>query len=311
MKIKNENVMRKVLFFIVVILVSIEANAQCLNSDGLKMVSKLKIGKRKVIEFKYNSDRELKEVVFYYTNIRGYISKEVITKEGNKITQKSYFNGRPYNRFKYEYVLNDEGKITKFTCYEYSDMHTIGRFYNDIVYENGRISSDTYFFTYKENTDKWCYDPGHTETRFIYKDGGWFYELYHHKLSKEQHIKYAPLFTEDEFIEARNDMEITHLNDSQHQYVYSEDRKNDTNIGLNYLKFINEFKTSQGITNILWHTEWIGLREEYLILSKGLNQYRIEYEYDDKGNIIKMNYYKGNGTEVNVSISIEYLIEKI
>ena len=28
-------------------------------------------------------------------------------------------------------------------------------------------------------------------------------------------------------------------------------------------------------------------------------------------NIIKMNYYSGNGTEVEASVSIEYLIEKI
>lgn len=303
--------MKKVLFFILGILISIGANAQCLNKDGLKMVSKLKIGRNKEIKFKYNSDRELKEIEYLYTDISGYISREIITKNENEITQKSYFNGKPYNRFKYDYVLNDNGKITKFTRYEYSDMHTIGRFYNEIVYKYGRIASDTYFFTYKENTDKWCYDPGHSEFRFIYKNGGWFYEVYHHKLSKEQHIKYAPLFTEDEFIEARDDMEITHSSSRQPQFVYSKDKRNDTNIGLNELIFTTQFNVSECLSNILWYTEWIGLREEYLVLSKNANQYRIEYEYDDKGNIIKMNYYSGNGTEVEASVSIEYLVEKI
>lgn len=299
--------MKKVLFFIAVIFISIGVNAQCLNKDGLKMVSKLKICKDIEIEFKYNSDRELKEVIFYYTDIDGYISKEVITKEGNKITQKSYFNGRPYNRFKYDYVLNDEGKITKFTCYEYSDMHTIGRFYNDITYENGKIVKDEYFFTYKENTDVWCHDPSYLERRFIYKNGNWFYERYNYALTNEQHIKYAPLLTEDEFFEARDGMRISHVDESQPQYVYSEDKKNDTNIGLSELYFITEFKVSNCLNNILWYTEWIGLREEYLALHRSVYRYRIEYEYDDKGNIIKMNYYPKDGTEPIGSVLIEYL----
>ena len=53
-------------------------------------------------------------------------------------------------------------------------------------------------------------------------------------------------------------------------YEYSPNIKNDTNIGFNGLELMSEMGVSSGgdaLDNILYYTEWIGLRERNMLMN--------------------------------------------
>lgn len=90
-------------------------------------------------------------------------------------------------------------------------------------------------------------------------------------------------------------------------FLYS-DTINDTNICLNGLTEIKEISGSGNdnvLSNILYFTEWVGIREKYLATKMNIcgRKYDITYKYDTKGNIIEVNY--GN----KMKIRIEYVPE--
>lgn len=73
------------------------------------------------------------------------------------------------------------------------------------------------------------------------------------------------------------------------------DKANDTNIGLSDL--YNLWNFTDGVynfeKNLLFYTEWIGLREYYLVDKIYVNKsksYEVNYKYDERGNIVSIDY---------------------
>lgn len=311
--------MKKVLFFILCLL-SVNLYSQKLNSDNLKMVSKLSVDKGYIcfdIDFKYDNNK-LNQIIFVYsyTNIgvkphHTDVSKYVLTKDGNSIIQKSYMNGKPYNRYKYDYKFGEDSKLIHFDVLEYTELQKIYRTSNDFIYFNDTILEIQKYTSWIEN-NVWCYDPGITGNHIKFIDGCWSMNKIYYNLTPEQNRKYAPLYTEDEFNES-----LPNLNRKDYgtkiSFLYS-DSINDTNVCLNGLLNCREICLSSNddlLCNILYFTEWVGIREKYLATQMDINRrkYDIIYKYDTKGNIVQVDYISRGNFSNNVKIKIEYVPE--
>ena len=296
--------MKKVLFFILCLL-SVNLYSQRLNSDGLKMVSKLTVSgtTNYEVEFIYEKNH-LKKLIFTYIekkfNSDNNVYKDILIKEYNTINQKSYLNGKPYNEYEYKYQFNDDSKLVHFDVYQYAPMEKIFKHTNDFIYINDTICEIQKYSSWIED-EKWCYDPGIDVDLIEYKENIWNLIWKYRNLSNEQREKYAPLYTEDEFIESKDNLEEMNYGYIR-TFEYSNIR-NDVNISLNGLFEIKKMHMSNNgssLTNILYFTEWVGIREAYLAtkLSKGRKVYDIIYKYDTKGNIIEVSY--GNKKKIRI-----------
>ena len=301
--------MKKVLFFILCLL-SVNLYSQRLNSDGLKMLSKLTVSgtTNYEVEFIYEKNH-LKKLIFTYIekkiNSDNNVYKDILIKEYNTINQKSYLNGKPYNEYEYKYQFNDDSKLVHFDVYQYAPMEKIFRCTNDFIYINDTIYEIQKYSSWIED-EKWCYDPGIDVDFIEYRENIWNLIWKYRNLSTEQRKKYAPLYTEDEFIESKDNLEEMNYGYIR-TFEYSNIR-NDVNISLNGLFEIKKMHMSNNgssLTNILYFTEWVGVREAYLAtkLSIGRKVYDITYKYDTKGNIIEVSY--GNKKKMK----IEYVPE--
>ena len=301
--------MKKVLFFILCLL-SVNLYSQRLNSDGLKMISKLTVSgtTNYEVEFIYEKNH-LKKLIFTYIekkiNSDNNVYKDILIKEYNTINQKSYLNGKPYNEYEYKYQFNDDSKLVHFDVYQYAPMEKIFKYTNDFIYINDTICEIQKYFSWIED-EKWCHDPGIDVDFIEYRENIWNLIWKYRNLSNEQRKKYAPLYTEDEFIESKDNLEEMNYGYIR-TFEYSNIR-NDVNISLNGLFEIKKMHMSNNgssLTNILYFTEWVGVREAYLAtkLSIGRKVYDITYKYDTKGNIIDVSY--GNKKK----IKIEYVPE--
>lgn len=301
--------LKKVLFFILCLL-SVNLYSQRLNSDGLKMVSKLTVSGTTNYEAEFIYEKNhLKKLIFTYIeknfNSDNNVYKYILIKEYNTINQKSYLNGKPYNEYEYKYQFNDDSKLVHFDVYQYAPMEKIFKHTNDFIYINDTICEIQKYSSWIED-EKWCYDPGIDVDLIEYKENIWNLIWKYRNLSNEQREKYAPLYTEDEFIESKDNLEEMNYGYIR-TFEYSNIR-NDVNISLNGLFEIKKMHMSNNgssLTNILYFTEWVGIREAYLAtkLSKGRKVYDIIYKYDTKGNIIEVSY--GNKKK----IKIEYVPE--
>lgn len=311
--------MKQVLFLLFVCLLPIVCNAQRLNKDGLKMVSKVSViggSVDRTIEFSYDRYDNLKGVTYTYT-MKYYdeVYKDVLTKDGNTITQKSYMNGKPYNRDKYEYKLNEDGKITYMGRYQYSDaVGYIFRNEREIYYSDNRLSKVYMLSSWKEpKADCYYYEATYYGNDFSYNENGYSYNDFNYSLTEEQRRKYAPNYTEYEFEESRNNLKRYEQKTNWKQ-IYNTEEINDANIGLYLLYKLTKFSKfvyNQGvISNPLFITEWIGFRENNLVKSdyeSNPKRFDIEYIRDEKGNIVQMNYteyynnkYRGNPFNVYI-----------
>ena len=311
--------MKKVLFFILCLL-SVNINAQKINSDGLKMVSKLSVDKGYIcfdVDFKYDNNK-LNQIIFVYsyTNIgvKPYhtdVSKYVLTKDGNNIIQKSYMNGKPYNRYKYDYKFGEDSKLIHFDVLEYTELQKIYRVSNDFIYFNDTISEIQKYTSWIEN-NIWCYDPGITGNHIKFIDGCWSMNKIHYSLTSEMEERYAPLYTEDEFNESLPNLKREDYG-TKISFLYS-DSINDTNVCLNGLLNCENLGLAgynDLLTNILYFTEWVGIREKYLATQMDINhrKYDITYKYDTKGNIVQVDYISKGNFRNNAKIKIEYVPE--
>lgn len=323
-----------IFLFMASLLSSSQANAQRLNPDGLKMVSRVCIGNNKTIDFKYNDGNRLQEVIYTYTSkilSNSTTYKEVITKNGNAITQSSFINGVPFDHysdnperdgyetfFKYEYHLNEDGKIGKFYIYEYTWAHTIARTTVSLCYEDGKLSEICSSHSYKENKPYYHYDPSLSCKKIYYTHQGFYPQKIYYSLTDEQHKKYAPELTEDEYKESLSGMERSEYKIDYDSYEYSPNIKNDTNIGFNGLELMSEMGVSSGgdaLDNILYYTEWVGLRERNMLMNAKRKERTLVYKYDERGNIVKMIYRYGENMRKHrvdmekdlFTISIEYV----
>lgn len=311
--------MKKVLFFILCLL-SVNLYSQKLNSDGLKMVSKLSVDKGYIyfdIDFKYDNNK-LNQIIFVYsyTNIgvKPYhtdVNKYVLTKDGNSIIQKSYMNGKPYNRYKYNYKFGENSKLIHFDVLEYTELQKIYRTSNDFIYFNDTISEIQKYTSWIEN-NVWCHDPGVLGNHIKFIEGCWSMDKIHYSLTPEMEERYAPLYTEDEFNESLPNLKRNNYG-TKISFLYS-DLINDTNVCLNGLLNCENLGLAgynDLLTNILYFTEWVGIREKYLATQMDVNRrkYDITYKYDIKGNIVQVDYISKGNFRNNAKIKIEYVPE--
>ena len=306
--------MKKVLFFILCLL-SVNLSAQRLNSDGLKMVSKLSVysvGRYYYVDFLYKGNH-LNKLIFTYVeesrnldkSITKIVYKDILIKEGNTINQKSFCDGKPYKQYKYKYQFNDNSKLSHIDMYLYAPMKRIFTDTNENIYRNDTISEIQKYSSWIED-GKWCYNPGIDVNCIEFRENIWNLIWKYKDLTNEQVRKYAPLYTEDEFIESKDDLE-------ERDYGYTmtfeySDVSNDVNISLNGffdVENISSYNSCSKLANILYFTEWVGIREAYLAtkLSVGRKIYDITYKYDANDNIVEVNY--GNKKK----IKIEYVPE--
>lgn len=311
--------MKKVLFFILCLL-SVNLYSQKLNSDGLKMVSKLSVDKGYIcfdIDFKYDNNK-LNQIIFVYsyTNIgvKPYhtdVSKYVLTKDGNSIIQKSYMNGKHYNRYKYDYKFGENSKLIHFDVLEYTELQKIYRTSNDFIYFNDTIFEIQKYTSWIEN-NVWCHDPGVLGNHIKFIEGCWSMDKIHYSLTPEMEERYAPLYTEDEFNESLPNLKRNDYG-TKISFLYS-DSINDTNVCLNGLLNCENLGLAgynDLLTNILYFTEWVGIREKYLATQMDINRrkYDITYKYDIKGNIVQVDYISRGNFSNNAKIKIEYVPE--
>ena len=312
--------LKKVLFFILCLL-SVNLYSQRLNSDSLKMVSKLSVNNGNICfdaEFIYK-DNKLSKFIFIYKEKHynldrtSYIDvyKDILERNENSIIQKSYMNGKPYNRYKYDYKFGEDSKLTHFDVLEYTELQKIYRVTNDFIYFNDTILEIQKYTSWIEN-NVWCYDPGITGNHIKFIDGCWSMNKIHYSLTPEMEEKYAPLYTEDEFNESLPNLKRKDYG-TKISFLYS-DSINDTNVCLNGLLNCRKICLSSNddlLCNILYFTEWVGIREKYLATQMDINRrkYDIIYKYDTKGNIVQVDYISKGNFRNNAKIKIEYMPE--
>ena len=303
-----------IFLFMASLLSSSQANAQRLNPDGLKMVSRVCIGNNKTIDFKYDDENRLQEVIYTYTYTSTFKSlsnsttyTEVNSKNGTVITQSSFINGKPFDH----YSDNPERD-------GYERAHTIARKTVSLYYEDGKLSRICSSRSYKENKPYYHYDPSLSCKKIYYTHQGFYPQKIYYSLTDEQHKKYAPELTEDEYKESLSGMERSEYKIDYDSYEYSPNIKNDTNIGFNGLELMSEMGVSSGgdaLDNILYYTEWVGLRERNMLMNAKRKERTLVYKYDERGNIIKMIYRYGENMRKHrvdmekdlFTISIEYV----
>ena len=308
-------------FLIIAMLFNSVANAQRLNSDGLKMVNKLSINNGNICfdaEFIYKGNK-LSKFIFTYKEKHynldrtSYIDvyKDILERNENSIIQKSYMNGKPYNRYKYDYKFGEDSKLIHFDVLEYTELQKIYRTSNDFIYFNDTILEIQKYTSWIEN-DVWCHDPGVLGNHIKFIDGCWSMNKIHYSLTPEMEERYAPLYTEDEFNESLPNLKRKDYG-AKISFLYS-DSINDTNVCLNGLLNCENLGLAgynDLLTNILYFTEWVGIREKYLATQMDINhrKYDITYKYDTKGNIVQVDYISKGNFRNNAKIKIEYVPE--
>ena len=308
-------------FLIIAMLFNSVANAQRLNSDGLKMVNKLSINNGNICfdaEFIYKGNK-LSKFIFTYKEKHynldrtSYIDvyKDILERNENSIIQKSYMNGKPYNRYKYDYKFGEDSKLIHFDVLEYTELQKIYRTSNDFIYFNDTILEIQKYTSWIEN-NVWCHDPGVLGNHIKFIDGCWSMNKIHYSLTPEMEERYAPLYTEDEFNESLPNLKRKDYG-TKISFLYS-DSINDTNVCLNGLLNCENLGLAgynDLLTNILYFTEWVGIREKYLAMQMDINRrkYDITYKYDTKGNIVQVDYISKGNFRNNAKIKIEYVSE--
>ena len=308
-------------FLIIAMLFNSVANAQRLNSDSLKMVSKLSVNSGNICfdtEFMYKGNKLSKFIFTYKEKLynldrTSYIDvyKDILERNENSIIQKSYMNGKPYNRYKYDYKFGEDSKLIHFDVLEYTELQKIYRTSNDFIYFNDTILEIQKYTSWIEN-NVWCHDPGVLGNHIKFIDGCWSMNKIHYSLTPEMEERYAPLYTEDEFIKSLPNLDRKDYG-TKISFLYS-DSINDTNVCLNGLLNCDNLSLAgynDLLTNILYFTEWVGIREKYLATQMDINRrkYDIIYKYDTKGNIIQVDYISRGNFSNNVKIKIEYVSE--
>lgn len=308
-------------FLIIAMLFNSVANAQRLNSDGLKMVNKLSVNNGNICfdaEFIYKGNK-LSKFIFTYKEKHynldrtSYIDvyKDILERNENSIIQKSYMNGKPYNRYKYDYKFGEDSKLIHFDVLEYTELQKIYRTSNDFIYFNDTILEIQKYTSWIEN-NVWCHDPGVLGNHIKFIDGCWSMNKIHYSLTPEMEERYAPLYTEDEFNESLPNLKRKDYG-TKISFLYS-DSINDTNVCLNGLLNCENLDLAgynDLLTNILYFTEWVGIREKYLATQMDINRkkYDITYKYDIKGNIVQVDYISKGNFRNNAKIKIEYVSE--
>lgn len=269
-----------VILYLFIFLFSIQSFAQRVNERGLKCVSEFEMSGRQTSNqrfvFEYFDDLKLKSMSVYYGDKLYY----TFTMNNGVLTRKDYDNfGCEWN-----YDMDVYGNIARIT------MTSIG-------------------------SDGSGYKTEHTYTYEQAEKNPW------RQVVEDKTIEFARLSRANPFRRNNNDdirkfeyrdgiiWEVTHREQFPNEYTdkrfnsvaqrFNFKVKNDTNIDFWQLWFP---RTSN--ETIVALTEWLSLRPDYLMDFEGdyINYY---YEYDNKGNLIRIVEKQGN--YIMKEINIKYL----
>ena len=274
--------MLKKLLFAFIVLFSLQSFAQRVNERGLKCVSEFEISGREYdgyrYVFEYFDDLKLKSMSIYY----GDKLYRTFTMNNGVLTRKSYDYADSDCEWVYDMdVYGNVARITM-TClgsdgsgfktehtytYAQSERHPWRNVIEDNEIEFARLSRAEPF---RRNNNNW-------NLKFEYRDGIIWDVTYNYRHSDSD-------------------------NDKSFGYAakrFNFNVKNDTNIDFWQLWF----PRTTNVT-IVALTEWLSLRPDYLMDFEGdyINYY---YEYDNKGNLIRI--VEKHGDCIMKEVNIKYL----
>lgn len=274
--------MLKKLLFAFIVLFSLQSFAQRVNERGLKCVREFEVSGREYdgyrYVFEYFDDLKLKSMSVYVENTL----KHKFTMNNGVLTRKSY----DYIDSDCEWVYDMDvyGNVTRITmtCISsdgsgFKDEHTYTYAQSESHSWRNVVEDKTIEFARLSRTKPFRRNNNDDIRKFEYRDGI-IWEVTH----REQ---FPNEYTDKDF------------NSVARQFNFSV--KNDTNIDFWQLWFS---RTSN--ETIIALTEWLSLRPDYLMDFKGdyINYY---YEYDNKGNLIRIVEKQGN--YIMKEIKIKYL----
>ena len=274
----------KKIFVILTILVSsvFSLYSQRVNERGLKCVSKIEMSGRQTSNqryvFEYFDDLKLKSMSVYYGNKLYH----TFTMNNGVLTRKSYYS--PDSDCDWVYDMDVYGNVARITMtcigpdgsgfktehtyiYAQSERHPWRNVIEDNEIEFARLSRAEPFR--RNNND---------DTRkFEYRDGIIWDVTYRERFPNE--------YTDKRF------------NSVAQRFNFNV--KNDTNID-----FWQLWSTMTSNETIVALTEWLCLRPDYLMDFEGgyINYY---YEYDNKGNLIRI--VEKQGDCIMIEVNIKYL----
>ena len=274
----------KKIFVILTILVSsvFSLYSQRVNERGLKCVSKIEMSGRQTSNqryvFEYFDDLKLKSMSVYY----GDKLYHTFTMNNGVLTRKSYYS--PDSDCEWVYDMDVYGNVARITMtclgpdgsgfktehtytYAQSERHPWRNVIEDNEIEFARLSRAEPF---TRNNNDW-------NRKFDYRDGIIWEVTYNYRHSDSD-------------------------NDKSFGYAakrFNFNVKNDTNID-----FWQLWSTMTSDITIVALTEWLCLRPDYLMDFEGgyINYY---YEYDNKGNLIRI--VEKHGNYIMKEINIKYL----
>lgn len=274
--------MRRIILIIIFTVASLCSFAQRVNERGLKCVSEFEMSGRQASNqryvFEYFDDLKLKSMSVYY----GDKLYHIFTMNNGVLTRKSYDYADSDCEWAYEMdVYGNIARITM-TCigadgsgyktehtytYAQSERNPWRQIVEDNTIEFARLSRAKPF---KRNNNDW-------NLKFDYRDGIIWDVTYNYRHSDSD-------------------------NDKNFGYAakrFNFNVKNDTNID-----FWQLWATRTTNETIVALTEWLCLRPDYLMDFEGdyINYF---YEYDDKGNLIRI--MEKHGDCIMKEIKIKYL----
>ena len=274
--------MRKFLLAILFYIFAFCSFAQRVNERGLKCVSEFEMSGRQASNqryvFEYFDDLKLKSMSVYY----GDKLYHTFTMNNGVLTRKSYES--PDSDCEWVYEMDVYGNVARITMtcigsdgrgfktehtytYAQSERHPWRNVIEDNEIEFARLSRAEPF---RRNNNDW-------NLKFDYRDGIIWKIIHREQFPNE--------YTDKRF------------NSVAQRFNFNV--KNDTNIDFWQLWFP---RTSN--ETIVALTEWLSLRPDYLMDFEGdyINYY---YEYDNKGNLIRI--VEKQGDYIMIEVNIKYL----
>lgn len=262
--------MKKSVLFLVSLFISLSVFSQRLNSDGLKMVKELTIGYGSGIAdkivYEYDENNIMKSVTVY--NGQNTL-KEKFYKEGGKIKHKGYDEYTSYSS--YDIQTDKYGNITSVEVITYNYDRTPHRkqiCYFDYVWEQNQFRLNQTKINY--------YGYSREDKQFV----------------KSSYTNILNTVNDDGLIRSEDEWN-------------SEPNKellNDTNI--NFCVIVCASMFHDAYIDTLSLTDWINIRSRFLPKYKEGKMREIIYKYDEKGNLIQLQYMwdkKVLQTEVNIT----------
>lgn len=278
--------MKKIMILLVAVLSLFTSNAQRLNDLGLKMVKEFTVTKydgrtdgswvvKSNDRFVYGYDDNDRMISLRVYDKDNQLREEYIN-DGNKI---KYVNGVFTLHCKYNFTKDRYGNITQFEFIEldYIDLKT-------------PAWKTEYNFEY-------VYDDGDFRLNRLLEVG---YDYNREKRTFIKHESYAEGLVED--------FEGLLAKKGQIGFIPDYEHPNDTNVSF-YGEIFPVIGLGSSYINHLMLTDWINIRSKYFPKYRNESHLEFQYDYDEKGNLVKIKIFDKNSkvNRVTTEISIKYV----